>query len=68
MYGDEFVRFRFECSRSMYEQSTNILDQARFVTVCKTILIRLLYVSSTVCYSLVRLNTTFTQLTGHLQG
>ena len=52
----------------MYEQSTNILDQARFVTVCKTIFIQLLYVSSTVCYSLVRLNTTFTRLTGHLQG
>ena len=31
--GDELVRFRLECSTSMYEQSTDILGQARFVTV-----------------------------------
>ena len=38
-------------------------------TICKTIFIRLLYgFPSTVCYGLVRLNTTFTRLTGHLQG
>ena len=30
---DELVRFILECSTSMYEQSTDILDQARFVTV-----------------------------------
>ena len=39
MPGDELVRFRLECSTSMFEQST---DQARFVAVCKTIFIRLL--------------------------
>ena len=32
MPGDELVRFRLECSTSMYEQSRDILDQARFVT------------------------------------
>ena len=31
--GDELVRFRLECSMSRNEQSTDILDQARFVTV-----------------------------------
>ena len=31
--GDELVRFRLECSTSRYEQSTDILDQARFVMV-----------------------------------
>ena len=30
MPGDELVRFRLECSTSMYEQSTDILNQARF--------------------------------------
>ena len=30
---DELVRFRLECSKSEYEQSTDILDQAMFVTV-----------------------------------
>ena len=30
---DELVRFRLECSTSKYEQSKDILDQARFVTV-----------------------------------
>ena len=38
----------------------------------QTIFIRLFYGSkyglSSVCYGLVRLNTTFTQFTGHLQG
>ena len=29
MPGDELVRFRLECSTSMYEQGTDILDQAR---------------------------------------
>ena len=69
--GDELVRFRLEYSTSMYEQSTNIFDQARFDTVwtqfsydCLRFQVR----SSTVCYGLVRLNTTFTWLTGHLQG
>ena len=33
MPGDELVRLRLECSMSMYEQSTDILDQARFVMV-----------------------------------
>ena len=41
---------------------------SRFEHDFKTIFIRLLYGSSTVCYGLVRLNTTFTRLTGHLQG
>ena len=44
MPGDELVKFRLECSTSMYEQSKDKkLDQARFVTICKTIFIRLLY-------------------------
>ena len=30
MPGDELERFRLKCSTSMYEQSTDILDQARF--------------------------------------
>ena len=55
MPGDELVRFRLECSTSMYEQSTDILDQARFVeglnTICKTISIRLMYGSK---YGLAR--------------
>ena len=34
MPGDEFVRLRLECSTSMYEQSMDIFDQARFDTVC----------------------------------
>ena len=33
MPGDELVQFRPECSTSMYDQSTDILDQARFVKV-----------------------------------
>ena len=33
-----------------------------------TIVVRFQERSSTVCYSLVRLKTTFTRLTGHLQG
>ena len=33
-----------------------------------TIVVRFQVRSSTVCYGLVRLNTTFTRLTGHLQG
>ena len=33
-----------------------------------TIVVRFKVRSSTVCYGIVRLNTTFTQLTGHLQG
>ena len=56
-------------------QGTDILDQARFVTVCPhlqydfhTIFVRFQVRSSTVYYGLVRLNTTFTQLTGHLHG
>ena len=51
MPGDELVRFRLEFCTSMYEQSTDILDQARFITICKTIFIRLLYGSK---YDLVR--------------
>ena len=43
MPGDELVQFRLECSTSMYEQSTDIFDQSRFVMVCQTIFIRLLY-------------------------
>ena len=59
----------------MYEQSTDILNQARFVTFEQdlqkdfhTIVVRFQVQSSTVCYGLVRLNTTFTRLTEHLQG
>ena len=33
-----------------------------------TIVVRFQVQYSTVCYGLVRLNTTFTRLTGHLQG
>ena len=51
MPGDELVRFRLDCSTIMYEQSTDILDQARFVTIFKTIFIRLLCRSK---YGLVR--------------
>ena len=53
----------------------DILDQARFVTVehnlqnnFHTIVVRFQVRSSMVCYGLVQLNTTFTRLTGHLQG
>ena len=73
--GDELVRFRLECSTSIYEQSTDILNQARFVTVWTrlqndfhTIAVLFQLRSSTVCYGLVRLNTTFTRITRHLQG
>lgn len=72
---DELVRFRLECSTSMYEQSTDILGQARFVTIWTrfandfhTIVVRFQVRSSTVCYGLIQLHTTFTRLTGHLQG
>ena len=60
MPGDELVRFRLECSTSMYEQSTDILNQTRFVTFehdlqnhFHTIVVRFQVRSSTVCYSLV---------------
>ena len=33
-----------------------------------TIVVRFQVLSSTACYRLIRLNTTFTRLTGHLQG
>ena len=73
--GDELLRFRLKCSTSMYEQTTDILGQARFVTVWTrfandfhTTVVRFQVWSCTVCYGLVRLNTTFTRLTGHLQG
>ena len=75
MPGNELVRLRLECCTSMYEQSTDILDQTRFVTVWTrfandfhTIGARFQVRSSTVCYGLVRLNTTFARLTGHLQS
>ena len=75
MPGDELVRFRLECSTGMYEQSTDILDQARFSRFehdlqndFHTIFVRFQVRSSTVSYGLVQLNTTFTRLTGHLQG
>ena len=71
MPGDELVRFRLECSTSVYEQSTDILDQVRFVMLQNDfhkIVVRFQVHSSTVCYGLVRLNTIFTRLTGHLQG
>ena len=44
---------------SWYDLDSNV---ARLFTV------RFQVRSSTVCYGLVRLNTTFTRLTGHLQG
>ena len=50
MPGDELVRFRLECSTSMYEQSTDILDHG-LNTICKTIFIPVLYCSK---YGLVR--------------
>ena len=63
-------------STSMYEQSMDILDQARLSRFghdlqknFHTIVVWFQVCSSTpVCYGLVRLNTTFTRLTGHLQG
>ena len=58
MPGDELVRFRLECSTSMYEQSTDILDQARFLTICKTFLYDCCTVPSTVSYGLLRHSTT----------
>ena len=60
MPGDELVQFRLECSMSMYEQSTDILDQARFEHDFQTIVVRFQVRSSTVCYDLVRLNTNLT--------
>ena len=67
MPGDVLVRFRLECSTSMYGQSTDILDQARFVTICKMIFIRLLYGSkygllrpSTIKHDFYSINWTFT--------
>ena len=61
------VRFRLECSKSEYDQSTDILDQAMFVKVSTrfandfhTIVLRFQVRSSSICYGLVRLNTTFT--------
>ena len=66
--GDVLVRLRLECSNSMYEQSMDILDQARFVTVWKRFPYDCCRVPSMVCYCLVRLNTTFTRLTGRSQG
>ena len=51
MPGDELVRFRLECSTNMYEQSTDILGQARFVTVGTRFAKRLLYGSK---YGMVR--------------
>ena len=41
---------------------------SRFAKRFRTIFVRFKVRSSTVCYGLVRLNTTFTRLTGHLQG
>ena len=77
MPGDELVRFRLECSTSMYEQSTDILGQARFVMVGTRFAKRFSYdcctVQSTVWYGLLRpstikhdfysINWTFTGLT-----
>ena len=75
MSGNELVRFRLECSTSMYEQSTiNLIKQglSRFERDLQnhfhTIVVRFQALSSTVCYGQVQLNTTFTPLTGHLQG
>ena len=76
MPGDVLVRLRLECSTSMYEQSTDILDQARwpglsrFEHDCKTILIRLLYGfkygllrPSTIKHDFYSINWTFTGFT-----
>ena len=54
MPGDELVRFRLECSTSMYEQSGLNTICKRFSYDCCTFQVR----SSTVCYGLVRVNTT----------
>ena len=73
MSGDELVRFRLECSMSMYKKSTDILNQikqglSRFEHDLQndfhTIVVRVQVRYSTVCYGIVRLNTTFTRLTG----
>ena len=50
-----------------YEQSTDILYHG-LNTICKTISYNCCTVPSTVCYGLVRLDTTFTRFAGHLQG
>ena len=70
MPGDELVRFRLECSTSMYEQSTDILDQARFVTVCPhlqydfhTIFVRFQVRPSTIKHDFYSINWTFTWFT-----
>ena len=75
MPGDELVRFRLECSASMYELSTIYSIKqglSRFEQALQndfhTIVVWFQVRSSTVYYDLVRLNTTFTRLTGHLQG
>ena len=41
---------------------------SRFAQKVHTIVVRFQVPSSMVCYGLVQLNTTFTRLTGHLQG
>ena len=54
----------------MYKQSTDILDQARFVMICKTIFIRLLYGSKyglllpcTIKHDFYSINWTYTGFT-----
>ena len=75
MPGDELVQFILECSTSMFEQS-RIYSIKQSLSWFKhdlqndfhMIFVRFQVRSSTVCYGLVRLNMTFTRLTGHLQG
>ena len=66
---DELVRFRLECSTSMYEHSTDILDQGLNM-IYKTIFIRLLHGPkygllrpSTIKHDFYSINWTFTGFT-----
>ena len=72
MPGDELVQFDLDVARCMYEQSTIYSIKQGLLRFehdlqndFHTIVLRFQVRSSTVCYGLVRLNTTFTRLTGH---
>ena len=79
MPGNELVRIRLECSTictnkvriysikqglSRFEHDFQNDFHIRLLYGYSTVIVR----SSTVCIDLVRLNTIFTRLTGHLQG
>ena len=66
--GDELVRFRLECSTNKARIYSIKQGLSRFEHDLQNDFHTIVVRSSTVCYGLVRLNTTFTRLTGHLQG